>query len=374
MGKQGKKIIDTNFTGLERVNELIKGYIENDSIPGINYAVITSASTSDKLGFESIIMASLGYRALWPEKVKNGVNTLYDLASLTKVISTALIVLRAQEAGLLRIDDPISKYLKDYPYKDITIKHLLTHSSGLPADLPYKDIVSKGKIKDDIFKLTKEYPTGMDVKYSDIDFILLGFALENIYQKPLNIIAEEQVFGPLNMQSTCYNPDINYCAPTEVLSKNKVIRGKVHDEKARSLGGVAGHAGIFSNLADLSLLSLMLLNDGIIETEAKTSKRYLSKESIDLIFEPAAKGIEDNRSRSVGGWIVGDNSDVINDRNGVISFSGFTGPSIVIDKDSNLAIIILTNRIHISRDAPIVSIRQQLINEIYKKYNKVLTK
>lgn len=298
--------------------------------------------------------------------LKADINTLYDISSLTKTLVTVTMISKMVDEGKISLNDKVSKYLKLFKYDDICIYHLLTHTSGLPADLNSKGIVPKDEIIQNIFSLKKEYITGEKVLYSDIGFILLGLVIEKIYNKSLDIVAKEEIFIPLDMTYTTYNPSVQSdCASTEITSKRGVVKGIVHDEKACSLNGVAGHAGVFTCVSDLNNFVKMVLNDGLYN-----GRQFLSKEMIDLWFEDLVFEKQFNRKRSLC-WITGDNNLVIVGHENTISFHGFTGPSISIDRTNKVGIILLTNRVHPSHENKKISTERAVItNEIYRLLKK----
>ena len=334
---------------MDFLDKKIEEEVNNKVIPGMTYAVIKDGK---------INLGSNGFKEIIPFPIENDIETKYDIASLTKVVVTLTLVSKLFDNKLIDFNDKLKKYLPKFKYDDITIFQLLTHTSGLPADLNDKKIRSKKEIIDKIYNLNKEYETGSKIVYSDVGYILLGMMIEEIYNNKLDLIAKKEIFEPLEMYNTCYNPkDIDSCAATEITDNRGIVKGFVHDEKAYSLGGVAGHAGVFSTANDLSNFVFMILNDGIYK-----DKKFLSKEIIDMWFKPIIYDEKNECYRSFS-FIVGNN---------IISFNGFTGPSISIDRDNNLGIVLMTNRIHPSRDNKLISEeRPKISNEIYKQLLKV---
>lgn len=320
------------------VVESIKRLVVQNATPGVNYAII---SKNEKIIGSYGLKAKYSYDKgiLTINEEKNDINTLYDIASLTKVVCTITIILRLVEKNKVNLNDKVSNFLSKFKYKDVTIYDLLTHTSGLITNFKLRDIISYDEILDKIYSLNCE----KDKKfiYSDVGYIFLGLIIEKICKKSLDKVFEEEVTIPLDMKSTVFNPkDKNLVAPTEITKKRGVVRGIVHDEKACSMNGVAGHAGVFSNITDLINFCSMILDDGIFRGE-----RYLKKETLDILFNSAVENVLFKRSFS---WFVGNNPNVINQKN-CISFSGFTGPSISIDREHKIIIILLTNRIHPNR-------------------------
>lgn len=344
-----------------KIEKAIEELVTKNATPGVNYAIIAD---------DEKIVGSLGLKGKYDiengeiiiKEEKNDIDTLYDLASLTKVISTVTIIFRLIEKNVLNIDDKVSKFLPRFKYDDITIYDVLTHTSGLPADYRTKDIITYDEALGKLFSSDKETEKGVFV-YSDLDYILLGLIIEKVCNKKLDIVFEEEVAIPLEMSSTGFKPkNKKNVAPTEITKNRGLVCGFVHDEKAFSMNGVAGHAGLFSNVNDLTNFCKMILNDGIYN-----GKKYLEKNTIDIWFHPLVDNDQFKRSFS---WFVGDNPNVIEGENS-ISFSGFTGPSISIDREKNVAIVLLANRVHPTRDNSLIKyLRGEISSNIYKCLEK----
>lgn len=343
---------------MDYLNEKINEEVNNNIIPGMVYSVICDGN---------INIGAIGYKSLVPDKEILSSDTMYDIASLTKILVTVTLISKLIDNRIINIYDKVNKYLPYFKFDDIRVYDLLTHTSGLPADFKDKSIITKEEMRYKIYSIDKEYETGSKVVYSDIGYIILGDVISKIYNKPLDIVAIEEIFIPLEMYNTSYNPkDKDKCAPTEITKERGIIKGIVHDEKAYSLGGVAGHAGVFTDVKDLSNFVTMVLNNGMFN-----NKRFLSREIIDTWFTPFVYDERCEWYRSFC-YIVGNNDIVIEQGNNIISFNGFTGPSISIDRDNNLGIILLTNRVHPSRDNKIISQeRPKISEEIYKNLDKI---
>lgn len=339
------------------LDERLKKDVQDGVFPGMNYGIVCNED----------IMGSVGYKQLVPNKEQLSIDTLYDIASLTKVVVTVPLICKLVDEKRIKFQDSVKKYLNNFKYDDITIYHLLTHTSGLPADLDSKEIVSKKEILNQVYSKEKAYETGKGLIYSDLGYILLGEIIEKVYNKTLDIIAQEQIFNPLKMYNTSYNPiDTEKCAPTEIVENRRLIKGFVHDEKACSMNGVAGHAGVFSNVSDLMNFVKMILNDGVYN-----NKQFLSKEIIDLWFKTIVYDKKNEWTRSLC-WITGMNDTVVEEGENVISFNGFTGPSLSIDRDKRLGIVLMTNRVHPKRDNRKLTVERPLISK--EIYNHLYTK
>lgn len=341
----------------ERIKGIFNDLIKKKATVGINYAVIMD---------KNIYTGSLGLRTKYTSvnnvlklnKEKNSLNTIYDIASLTKVLCTLTIIFRLYEKDLIKLDDKVNKYIDDFIFEELTIYDLITHTSCLYLDTKIRNIMSKEDVLDLMHKSIKRDKRRRFI-YSDINYILLGVIIEKICNKSLDLVFKEEVTDILDMKNTMFNPKkINLVAPTEFTKKRGVVRGIVHDEKACSMNGVAGHAGVFSNIHDLINYTCMILNDGIYN-----GKRYLDKKTIDMWFKPLLNIKGYNRSFC---FYVGNNPNIIN-KNNVISFSGFTGPSISIDRENNIIIIMLSNRVHPSRKNNIIKkLRIDISDKIYE--------
>ena len=342
---------------MDFLNDKINEEVNNNVIPGMTYAIVTESGVN---------IGSSGFKSLIPNKETITDDTIYDIASLTKILVVVTLISKLLDKKIIKLSDKIKDYLPNFIYDDITIYHLLTHTSGLPADLSNKSIKSKEQIRNEIYLTKKEYSTGSKVIYSDLGYIILGDMISKIYGKSLDVISNEEIFNPLNMKNTCFNPsNKELCAPTEITKERGLVKGIVHDEKAYSLGGVAGHAGVFTTTRDLSNFVKMVLNNGIFD-----NKIFLSKAVIDLWFKPLVYDEKCEWYRSFS-YIVGNDEIVIKRDGNIISFNGFTGPSISIDRDNNLGIILMTNRVHPTRaNKKISQERPKISEEIYKKLVK----
>ncbi|MGH9812995.1 MAG: serine hydrolase, partial [Candidatus Acidiferrales bacterium] len=283
------------------------------------------------------------------------IDTLYDLASLTKVVGTTTMAMMLHERGQLPLDAPVVRYLPEFssgPDKEakalISIRHLLTHSSGLPS---YFRFFQEAKSREELLKLIYqqplEYPTGTRSVYSDLGIILLGEVLERASGHSLDAFLRENIFRPMGMSHTLYNPSKNLrdrIPPTEDDRdfRRRLVRGEVHDENAWVMGGVAPHAGLFSTAHDLAAFCQMLLNGGMY-----AHKRLLRRSSVNLFT--ARQDIGES-SRALGWDTVSQPSSsghYFSAR--AFGHTGFTGTSIWIDPEKELFVVLLTNRVHPTR-------------------------
>ncbi len=216
-----------------------------------------------------IYRKAYGWRALEPRRELMTLDTIFDLASLTKVIVTAPAVMQLVEQGKIRLNDPIAKYLPEFGQngkEDITLRQLLTHYSGLEPDLDLKTMwEGKETAYRMAFAATPQDPPGSRFSYSDINFIVLGALVERISGEPLDEYATRHILMPLKMTHTRFVPPAGWrakIAPTQYDENEHMLRGVVHDPTARRMGGVAGQAGLFSTADDLAKFAQALLNGG----------------------------------------------------------------------------------------------------------------
>ncbi len=323
------------------LDNIFNELIESGATPGVSYLVSKDAEIfSNTLGYKTKYVLE-NNQIVEKEELADS-NTLYDIASLTKIVCTNTIIFRMIDQKKIKLTDNVKKYLPDFKHEDITIYDLLNHISGLVSDFSSKDIITKEAALEKLYASTREIK---EFNYSCIGYMFLGLIIEKVYQKSLDEVFDVEVKVPLEMNNTCFNPKFkDNIAATEVTLNRGLVKGVVHDEKACSLNGVAGNAGLFSNTSDLYNFASMILNKGMFN-----GKRYLSEELIDMWLTKQTFNSKNNTDRSCT-WVIGNNPNVILGNAQTLSFSGFTGPSISIDLLNKVIIIMLTNRIHPSRD------------------------
>lgn len=349
------------------INKLIEEAIKDGAFPGAAYALVTPEGT---------FVNNLGNITTDPNPIPNTIDTIYDLASVSKVVSTTTCIMKLIEEGKIRLYERVSTYVPEFLWKDVTVWDLLTHTSGLPADvIRSKEILSKEELWKRIFLDHLIYPKNTKIVYSDLGFIILGRIIENVTGATLDQYAHKNIFEPLEMMDTGYNPkDKERCAPTEARADrvyNGMLQGQVHDEKAFILGGVAGHAGLFSTAGDLAHFIQMILNKG-----KYNGNQILSQASIDYFFKPQVEekvGISLDTSKRSLGWIVKGSyssaGDLVSDE--TILHTGFTGTNIWIDRKNEIGFCLLTNRVHPTRDnLKIIDVRTRIGNYIIAHFGK----
>lgn len=339
------------------IDALINEAIEDKAFPGGCLCVIANGK---------INLKSYGLKAKYPVEEENNIDTLYDMASCSKVISTTTSILILVEQGKLRLFEPVKNILPEFKMEKVTVWDLLTHTSGLIEGLPGSHQMTKEQIIEGIMNLEPKYEKNSKIVYSDLGFIVLGLIVEKISKMPLDQFSKKYIFDPLEMYNTGYNPtDEKRCAPTEDRG-GYIDRGYVHDEVAHIFGGVAGHAGLFSTIEDVSHFMQMVLDEGMYK-----GKRILSKQTIELMFTPQVEDVNkisvNNEKRSVG-WIVKGPYPCSGDlaSNETIMHTGFTGTHVAIDRKNKVAISLLTNRVHPTRqNLKLISFRTRLGNYIF---------
>lgn len=299
------------------------------------------------------------------------VDTLYDLASLTKVIATTTMAMLLYDEGKLDLDRPVREYLPEFRGEGkarLTVRDLLTHSAGVEVGGPlYRELQGKPAYLDRIAAMDLDYEPHSQSKYSDFGMILLGEILERAAGRPFEDFVNERVLAPLGMTDTRFRPGpelLPRIAPTEQDSwRGRLVRGEVHDENAFAMGGVAPHAGLFGTAADLARFARMLLNGGVHE-----GKRLISQATVDLFTRNA--GVPDS-SRALG-W---DTQGALGSSGGTLfslrsyGHTGFTGTSLWIDPERELFLILLTNRVHPTRANNLIrEVRRAVADEVIRTW------
>jgi CubicO group peptidase (beta-lactamase class C family) len=275
--------------------------------------------------------------------------SIYDLASLTKVVGTTTAIMILYDQGKIVLEDPVSKYLPSFSggLKDeITVQQLLEHRSGLPAgrDL-WRLALTPDEARQAVIDTPLECEPGRCLIYSDLGPALLGFIIEAVSGQRLDVFIQKHVFDPLGMRETYFRPHWTLrdrIAPTDLTPpRGYPLRGEVHDENAFALGGVAGHAGLFSTASDLSVFAQMMLNRGELN-----GVRIVSDSTVDLFTTKTL-----SRGTRALGWDTcghdGSCGKYLSERS--YGHTGYTGTSMWIDPDREMFVILLTNRVHAAR-------------------------
>jgi uncharacterized protein YbbC (DUF1343 family)/CubicO group peptidase (beta-lactamase class C family)/beta-glucosidase-like glycosyl hydrolase len=343
---------------MAEVDRLLEEFVAAGAFPG----AVVAVGKSGKL----VHLRAFGRHSYDAEAPAVTVDTRYDLASLTKVIATTTAAMILVDSGRLDLDAPVQAFLPRFvgPGKElVTVRHLLTHSSGIDWWAPLYEQV--GDLAPEAahaaaLEIIQAKPLvaapGEKTLYSDLGILLLGEIIERVTAEPFESYVSRRVLRPLGMTKTGYRPApeiLAEVAPTELDStwRHRPVHGEVHDENAASLGGVAPHAGLFGTAPDLARFAQMLLNGGVLE-----HRRLVSRAAVDL-FTRRAEVVEGS-SRALG-WDTksptgSSAGSLFSDRS--FGHTGFTGTSIWIDPERDLFVILLTNRVHPTRDN--IQIRQ----------------
>ncbi len=284
-------------------------------------------------------------------------NTVYDLASLTKVVALTTVAMMAVDEGRVRLDDPVAKYLPEFTgrWKDlVTVRHLLTHSSGLPAHRPlWQDAANPAAAPALVIATPLDTFPGARMVYSDLGAITATLLLERVYGEPIDRLFSERIAKPLHLESTRFQPPASWqkrIAPTERDPwRGRLVHGEVHDENAAFLGGVSGHAGLFSTAADLLVFGEWLLRERNGAPGRRPDNPSISSE-VAREFT-SRQEVVPGSSRALG-WDTPSNGSSAGSRLSRWSFghTGFTGTSIWIDPTRELVIVVLSNRVNPTRE------------------------
>jgi CubicO group peptidase (beta-lactamase class C family) len=282
------------------------------------------------------------------------------------VLATTLALMKLYDRGEMRPEYTLEQFFPglDEAKKHITLKQLLTHTSGFVKWKPfYKELSGRKAIVNKILTDTLEYVPGTKYEYSDLNFILLREIVEKLAGMPIEEFLQKEFYGPLGLYSITYLPkDSNNCIPTEIVS-GKVIHGFVQDENAHAMGGISGHAGLFSNAEDIAVIAEMLLNGGVYN-----GKRYLKKETIEFFRK---RRFDRPHWTHALGWdtpsreesLVGDEFPRTS-----IGHWGFSGTSVWLDFEDDIFVILLTNRTYPDRsNKKIADFRPRLHDALYRE-------
>lgn len=324
---------------MEQARQVLIEHIAEGTTPGATAVVVRRS--------ETVATFAEGRHTYETDSPRVRLTDRYDLASLTKpVVATACMLL--EDAGLLSGSDAVSEWVpgfRDGGREAVTVEHLLTHTSGLPAHRPLFDTCSTAaEALSAVCGFELERTPGTETAYSDLGFILLGAVLEAAAGSDLRTLVTQRVLEPLEMDRTSYRPTpsmVTEIPPTEQTDEG-LIHGVVHDDNARAMGGVAPHAGLFGPAADLGRLLTAYLSGGVLE-----GKQVLPAEGVEAYTTRVGDG-----GRTPGWDTVSEEGSSAGRHFGPLSFGhlGFTGTSMWADPDTGIGIVLLTNRVHPARD------------------------
>ncbi len=304
-----------------KTQQAVNKLVEDKVVPGVNYAFI------DEDGVQRYLV---GNRELVPEKVKlTDGHLIYDMASITKVVGTTMVILKLSEEGMLNLDDSISKYLSSWKHPEVTIRNLITHTSGIEGYIPNRDKLNHDELIEALLNLNVGNELNHKMHYADVNFIFLGLIAKEITGKPIHQLITEMVLKPMNLSHSGFKPDAEKCVPTTYDKQNGLLQGSVHDPKAQVLGSDCGSAGLFSNMDDLIKFVECILNPD--------SNPVLKPETVKGFYVDQTKH---DLGRSYG-------FERINyKRMPFIWQSGYTGTFMVLIPKLKRAMIFLSNRVH----------------------------
>jgi serine-type D-Ala-D-Ala carboxypeptidase len=342
---------------LDRIDAAVQVAIGRKELPGAVVLVLHDNAV--------VYRKSFGQRSILPIATLMDPAVVFDMASLTKPIVTATALMLLLEEGKLGVKDRLAEHLPAFRRKEteeITLEHLLLHTSGFIADNPVADFRDgRAKAWERLHSLHPLTPPGTKFVYSDVGYMLLGEVVEKISGKSLDEFAQTRIFTPLGMKDSGYRPQgelKSRAAPTEQRDGNW-LQGEVHDPRANLLGGVAGHAGLFSAADDLAIYARMLLNHGKHDGRA-----FLRQATVELMTAPReVPGKIEPRLRTYG-WDMltsySANRGEVFPKGVSFGHTGFTGTSMWLDPQSRTAVIFLSNRVHPDGKGNVTKLRGQV--------------
>jgi len=337
------------------IDTLVEQAVEHQQIPG---AVV-------EIGHDGhvVFRKAYGERSLEPVRETMTADTVFDMASLTKPLMTATAIMQLCEQGKLSFNDPVAKYLPEFAAngkRDITIRQLLTHYSGLPPDLSLdRPWEGKAEAFRQAFAIQPATPAGMRFVYSDINYIVLGALVEKLSGMPEDEYVRQKIIAPLGLQHTRYLPPVEWrdrIAPTQY-EHGVMLRGVVHDPTARRMGGVAGHAGLFSSADDVAIYAQNLLD----RLAGRPSRFPLSRAILQKMVTPEQPAT--GTALRGFGWDI--DSPYSSNRGeifpvGSFGHTGFTGTSLWMDPVSDTYVIVLSNSVHPNGPKSITALRGKI--------------
>ncbi len=334
---------------LSYADQVIEEGLKKNSYPG----AVVMAGRHGHIFFAK----AYGHKVVTPEKIPTEIETIYDIASLTKLF-TATGIMILVERGKILLNDTVTTYYPRFAKNGkskITIAQLLTHTSGLPAwQALYKTVESKEAALEELFNLKLDAKPGETYIYSDLGYMMLGFIIEKVTKLTYDEFITQEILIPLKMNDSMFNPPPELkerCAATEIdnVYRKRLIWGEAHDENAAAIGGASGHAGLFSTASDVARFCQMILNYGELD-----GVRILSPLTVLLMTQnqvPYRIDVKRGYGWYISSTLRGDIFPL-----GSFGHTGFTGTSIWIDPVSDSFSIVLTNRIHPNRDNTTVNV------------------
>lgn len=313
---------------MEQYQETIKqlnAMVDEDIVPGMSYLLFDGKKEWT---------ATRGWAQLEPTRERLRPGMLFDLASLTKVVGTVPVVAMLIQEGRLSLDDPVQEYLPEFTDPRPTIRNLLTHTSGIHGYIPHRNELPADQLKRAFLtSQTVDSTLNRQIRYADVNYLYLGWIIERLCDRPVQAVISQRVLKPLGMTTATFQPAPAAAVPTEIQEKRGLIRGQVHDPKGYILGEHCGCAGLFAGLDDLAIFGRQLVENNL--------GGLLSGELVDAMFKDQTL-IPGPHSRSLGWKLLHDRGD----GHLLISHTGFTGTWLILDRQSDQGLIVLSNRVH----------------------------
>ncbi|QKG85001.1 serine hydrolase [Kroppenstedtia pulmonis] len=346
---------------LGRIVPEIKKEIRKGMMPGAVVWIARRGTVVKHEGIGDAVKVDQDGQTPLDQPISMDKDTIFDVASISKIFTT-VAAMKLYEEGKFQLDDPVTKHLPEFSQsgkEKVTIRQLMTHTSGFEASIPlYKMGNNREERLEALWKHPLKNEPGTVYTYSDLNMITLGVLVESWSGQSLDSYIKEKITDPLGMKDTMFNPPASLyhrIAATEYQKDRGMVRGEVHDEKAWSLDGVAGHAGLFSTATDLGVFSHMLLRKG-----KYGDVRILQPKTVDLMEENQNGAFPDDDHGL--GWELNQPwyMDALADPHSM-GHTGFTGTSFVVNRDNDTIAILLTNRVHPTRQTPSINpVRRQV--------------
>ncbi|MFB9770238.1 serine hydrolase domain-containing protein [Lactiplantibacillus modestisalitolerans] len=324
----------------ERTRAQIQQMVTNQVIPGASYALLTGAQVFEE---------RVGVAQVQPTRLPLWAHARYDLASLTKVIGTTTVALQLLAQGKLAIDRPVHDYLPDFENRRVTLRHLMTHTSGISGYIPNRNQLAAPQLLRAVQALPiSDQNLGHRVVYTDLGLILTGLIIEQIEHAPIQTVITQRVLRPLALPDATFHPQAELAVPTVCQADGQPLRGTVHDPKGRILGAHCGSAGLFASVADLVRFSRLLLGQLDVPT-------VLTQTQIKQLYQDWTPNGRLSRSFGWNLWYRQPDQPVI-------FHTGYTGTLIMLDRQTQSGLVFLSNRIHpVVDDARFLPERRRLI-------------
>lgn len=330
-----------------KTQHLIEAMVSERIVPGANYAFLNG---------RQVFTSTLGFSTIYPKLGQLSPFALYDLASLTKVLATENVLLHLYDQGKLNFSEKLADFVPAFTDRRITLQHLLTHTSGIRGWIPHRDQLSHDELLKAIVDLPVTDEFNRKMRYADTNFILLGLVIKAIYHQPVQTVSQ-LLLQEMGLKHATFSPNPSECIPTALVD-GKVLQGIPHDPKARQLGSDCGSAGLFADMGDLITFSQGILGQNleVLPYSQQTVKQ--------LFFDRTPSGV---KPRAWGWDLRFDPADY----HPVILHTGFTGTLIILDRQKQSGLILLTNRVHpTGHNTIFLAMRKRIIDTFLAENSK----